>query len=98
MRKEKNGNRYFSFSEFAKDVFNIPEKSTTKTDDDKVKDIRESFEKKHVCKVCNMPLTYVGGNVMCCKNPECGKQSFHLLSEKNKRTAIYLYGESGVRV
>ena len=91
MRKEKNGNRYFSFEELANNVFNIKIKNTQSWDEKKKNEIKEVFEKKHTCRSCNTPMTYKGGNIMCCMNPDCPKQNFHLLSEKGKRTAINLY-------
>lgn len=98
MRKEKNGTRYFSFNEFGKELFNISNDSQINRDKNKFKEIKDSFETKHSCKACNTLMTYKGGNVMCCTNPLCTKQTYHLLSEKHKRTAISLYGEEGVTV
>ena len=31
----------------------------------------ERFLSKHKCKACGAPMTYIHGNVMACKNPEC---------------------------
>ena len=31
----------------------------------------EKFQKKHRCRACGKPLTYLGGNVMTCTNDKC---------------------------
>lgn len=93
MRKEKNGNRYFSFDELAQNLFNFSFTSVDTTpnwDAKKIKEVKEAFEKKHSCRSCGKPMIYKGGNIMCCLNPKCSKQGFHLLSEKGKRIAINL--------
>lgn len=37
----------------------------------KLKKQQESFSNKHKCKACGNPLTYSGGNIMTCTNPDC---------------------------
>lgn len=92
MRKEKNGNRYFSFNELAQDVFNLRPRDPHEFKNLNKKDeVQKGFEKRHMCNNCHTPLTYIGGNVMCCKNPECTKQGYHTLAEREKNLAISLY-------
>ena len=40
-------------------------------------------------------MTYKGGNIMACTNPECAKQGFHILDSKGKSLAIALYKTKG---
>lgn len=37
----------------------------------KLESQRESFCKKHLCRACGNPMTYIGGNQMVCSNPDC---------------------------
>lgn len=62
MRMEKNGVRYFSFSELVTKT-----NEAKPIDEDKLK----KFQSKHICRACKQPLSYVCGNVMACRNPEC---------------------------
>lgn len=66
MRVEKNGTRYFSFAELP-----ISNPKTNKTN--KIsKDTKAKFEKRHTCRVCKQPLTWIDGtNVCVCQNPNC---------------------------
>lgn len=64
MREEKNGTRYFSFKELP-----FPVKEQKKHNND---ELRERFEKRHLCIVCHQPMIWVSGtNILACKNPEC---------------------------
>ena len=56
------------------------------------KDSIQKFEKYNTCINCKQPLTYIGGNVACCKNPECKKPSYKLLDDKGKLFAKAIYG------
>ena len=97
MRKEKNGTRYFGFDEIAKELFNLPPYSNDFANKEKKASVKEKFETKNICKTCKQPLTYIGGNILCCANPECkGNKSYWLMDEKQKHLAQALYGESGV--
>lgn len=95
MRKENNGTRYFSFDEVAKEVFNINPPSSTLRNPAKRDDLVAKFNERNKCKFCKHPLSYVGGNVLCCMNPECKQQklSYKLLDHKTKNLAIALFGE-----
>ena len=75
MRKEKNGIRYFSFEELP-----FPKKQTKKQNND---ELREKFEKRHLCVVCQQPLIWITGtNILACKNPECkGKKVEKILPD-----------------
>lgn len=99
MRIEKNGPRYFGFDEVAKEVFGLQPVEKSVRNSEKKKEFQDKFSKSHVCKTCKQPLKYMGGNVMCCTNPECNaKSSFQLLDDKSKSFAQFIYGESGVSV
>ena len=99
MRIEKNGPRYFSFNEVAKEVFGLPPVEKTVRNESKKKEYQDKITKSHMCKTCKHPLVYMGGNVMCCANPECtAKIGYQLLDEKSKSFAQFIYGESEVGV
>ena len=40
-------------------------------DTKKLESQREAFCKKHLCKACGRPMTYIGGNQMVCSNQDC---------------------------
>ena len=65
MRIERTGTRYFSLEEFRIAMASKP----NKTKDNKGH--QEKFLNRHKCKACGEPLSWTGGNIMCCKNPEC---------------------------
>lgn len=103
MREEKNGKRYFSFSELP-----FPIKKNKKQNID---ELRERFEKRHTCIVCQQPMTWIQGtNIVACKNPECKgkkiekkfsdgttiveyKPYYHTLDIKGTEIAEKIYGE-----
>lgn len=78
MRIENNGIRYFSFDELP-----FPKKKHKKNNK-KIDELRERFEKRHKCIVCEQPMTWVEGtNVMACRNPECkGKKVEKVLPDE----------------
>jgi hypothetical protein len=96
LRKEKNGTRYFGFNEIAKEKFGITPTSKQIQNVGKRKESEQKFEKFNFCKNCKKPLSYMGGNVACCKNPDCKKPMFKLLDNKTKNYAQSVYGEMGV--
>lgn len=97
MRKEKNGTRYFGFDEVAKELYNLPPYSNGFSNEEQRKSVLQKFEAKNVCKDCKQPLSYIGGNVLCCKNSECkSSKSFRLLTDKQKSLAQAIYGEGGM--
>ena len=103
MRKDKNGIRYFSFTELP-----FPSKKKKKKD---YTELQERFEKRHKCIVCGEPLTWIPGtNVCSCKNPDCKgkkytikkedgteiieyKPYFHMLDTVGVELAEKIYGE-----
>lgn len=103
MREEKNGTRYFSFSELP-----FPIKKTKKQNID---ELRERFEKRHICVGCQQPMDWIQGtNVVSCKNPECKgkkiektfpdntviieyKPYYHILDSKGIEIVEKIYGE-----
>lgn len=98
MRTESNGTRYFGFDELAQGVYNLPPVSKVVKNENKRKEMEQKFVKYNTCKSCGKPLSYIGGNIATCTNPECTKKGFRLLDEKTKNFAQLLYGESGVQV
>lgn len=61
---------YSSFEELAKSM-NIKPVSKVTKDKKKLEEQQERFLSKHKCKACGHPMTYIGGNMMTCTNPEC---------------------------
>lgn len=98
MRKEKNGTRYFSFEELACEYFHMKPVSKQIQNQGKRKDLQQKFETRNTCKSCNTPMTYLGGNVLCCNNPNCDKGFYRLLDSKSKSIAQSIYGEGGVNI
>lgn len=41
------------------------------SDVEKLAKQQESFVKRHICRACGLPMAYIDGNVMTCRNPEC---------------------------
>ena len=71
LRNDKNTTaRYSSFAEVAAVYGKEPFVKRTK-DVKKLKKQRMEFSKKHRCKACGQPMTYIGGNVMTCQNEAC---------------------------
>lgn len=68
MRTEKNGNRYFAFSEVP--LASKPKKKRNYQTPEERENSRRKFS--GTCRVCGGVLSYVAGtNVMVCKNPDC---------------------------
>ena len=69
MRKDNQGNEHYSsFSELAASMgLNKPAIKNKK----KIEYQKEKFNKRHKCKACGQPLTFLGGNVVTCTNPKC---------------------------
>ena len=88
MKEGKKNNRYFGFDDVLENFYKVKPKTVSKTNEE----FKKKFEKRHSCKSCGNPLTYVGGNVMVCKNSECSGSYFELLDEHGKEIAQSLYG------
>lgn len=68
MRKDNHGNEHYSsFSELAASMGLKPVTKNKK----KIEYQQEKFNKRHRCKSCGQPLTFVGGNIVTCTNPKC---------------------------
>lgn len=69
MRKDNHGNEHYSsFSELASSM-GLQRPSTKNKK--KIEYQKEKFNKKHKCKACGEPLTFIGGNIVTCTNPKC---------------------------
>lgn len=51
--------------------WNLPEIRKKTKDENKLKQQQEKFLNRHRCKACGEPMTYIGGNQMCCTNDKC---------------------------
>lgn len=98
MRKEKSGIRYFGFNELAKEQYGMEAASKQIQNVGKRKDMEQKYEKNNFCKTCKKPLTYIGGNIACCKNVECKKPTFKIFDDKTKNYVQAIYGEEGVAI
>lgn len=69
MRKDNQGNEHYSsFSELASSMGIQKAHNKNKK---KIEYQKEKFGKKHRCKACGEPLTFIGGNIVTCTNPKC---------------------------
>lgn len=62
--------QYNSFEELAKD-WGIKIKRKQTKDKEKLERQRNDFCSKHICSACKQPMTWIGGNIMFCQNPQC---------------------------
>jgi hypothetical protein len=68
MRKDNQGNEHFSsFSDLAASMGIKPVQKNKK----KIEYQQDKFNKKHKCKACGQPLSFIGGNIVACTNPKC---------------------------
>lgn len=88
MREEKSGNRYFSFSEVAEAFGVKPKKDNTSPE--KLNKLKNDFARRHVCRSCKHPLTWIGGSVMTCTNPECKGIKHVTKNEEGQDKVSYL--------
>ena len=88
--KEKKDNRYFGFEDVLVRYYKIAVKPKNKNKN-KNEEFKNKFEKRHTCHTCHTPLTYVGGNIMVCKNPSCNSHSYELLDSQGKQIAESIY-------
>ena len=58
---------YTSLGELRK-AFKLKELSTNK---EKTAELQVQFTKNKTCRACHQPLTYIGGSVLACQNPDC---------------------------
>ena len=60
-----------SFTDLAKDYGCKPVVKKTPSKN-KLEKMHNRFNKRHLCKACNYPMTYLpGSNIMTCTNPKC---------------------------
>jgi len=69
MYETHNGEvHYSSFQELAASMgLSKPGKKNKK----KIEYLQDRFNKKHKCRACGQPLTFMGGNIVACTNPKC---------------------------
>lgn len=83
MRVEKNGIRYFSFTE-------LPISSKQKNKKKENNELKEQFENRHKCIACGEPLTWIPGTNICsCKNPNCKGKKIVIKDEDGTETVEY---------
>ena len=69
MKNNKNGEtHYSSFQELA-EAMGL--KKPINKNKKKIEYQKEQFGKRHKCRACGQPLTFLGGNVVTCTNPKC---------------------------
>lgn len=62
--------RYTSF-EALREGFGMKPIVKKTSDKEKLSEQQKKFVEKHICKACGMPMTYIHGNIIACKNPKC---------------------------
>lgn len=79
---------YSSFEELAS-ALNVKPVNKAPKDQDKFDKLKKDFQKRHKCKGCGMPLTYIDGtNIVTCTNPEC-KGEKHALKTDDGATKVW---------
>lgn len=68
-RLGKNDKEHYSSLSEMGAAWGCKEKKKRTNDEGKLTKDRAKFA--GTCRVCNHPLTFVGGNVMCCQNENC---------------------------
>lgn len=70
MKRKSSGKIYYSFDEYAQDVFDMKPFKRVTNDKQKLESQREKF--LGTCPYCKQPTSYVyGTNVLVCKNENC---------------------------
>ena len=59
-------------------------------DENKVKKQQEVFCGKHKCKACGEPMTWVGGNMMVCKNEKCKGIKIEKEDKEGNKSVSYI--------
>ena len=70
-RMSKGTTEHFTSLEEMRTAWGMKPVTKKTSDKKKLKEQQERFLSKHKCKACGTPMTYIHGNVMACKNPEC---------------------------
>ena len=70
-RMSKGTTEHFTSLEEMRTAWGMKPVTKKTSDRKKLKEQQERFLSKHKCKACGTPMTYIHGNVMACKNPEC---------------------------
>ena len=61
---------YTSFEEL-RSAWGLKPVTKQTRDKEKLTKQRDTFCSKHICSNCKKPMTWTGGNVMACLNPQC---------------------------
>lgn len=71
MKTNKKGEVIYSSFEELASAYKLKPVSKVTKDKEKLKGQQEKFKNRHLCKACNMPMTYIGANIMTCTNDNC---------------------------
>lgn len=80
---------YSSFEELAASMNIKPVTKVTK-DKEKLKSQQDSFLKRHKCRACGQPMSFIGGNILACRNPECRGIKITREDEEGNKKVSYL--------
>lgn len=70
-RLDSQSNAHYSSLEELRKAFGLKAIKKQTKDKKKLESQREKFCSHHKCRACGQPMTYIGGNIMVCSNPEC---------------------------
>lgn len=88
-RLSKNDNEHYtSFEEMAKAWKCKPNVMQT-NNKEKLELQRENFCKKHLCRSCKQPMSYIGGNQMVCTNENCKGIKNEYKNEETGETRVW---------
>lgn len=89
-RMSKGTTEHYTSLEDLRISFGLKPVTKKTRDDEKLKKQQESFVKKHRCKACGMPMTYMNGNVMTCQNPKCKGIEIKRLDKEGNEVTSYI--------
>ena len=95
-RMSKGTTEHFTSLEEMRTAWGMKPVIKKTSDKKKLKEQQERFLSKHKCKACGTPMTYIHGNVMACKNPECKGieiNSFCTLDDLGAEIASNIFSE-----
>lgn len=88
MEKTKNGKHYYSFDEYAEEVWGLKPYKKVTNDKQKLESQREKF--LGTCPYCKKLLRYVyGTNIVACENNECKGKKITIKGENGNDKVIY---------
>ena len=95
---------YTSFEEMGNALGSKPRRKKD-NDNERLESQKKKFFNKHMCPACKKPMTWVGGNIMACTNPDCnGLKHEQVINAETGETKVWytptydLLDETGVLI